>query len=367
MNDLDLIRTVLDDVPGVSQARLVAGRERLLATVSAGDAGDAAGVAGVADRVPRSRRRWRVVVPAGAALAAAAAAVTAFAVTGGGAVAPKSYPAAHGTQSGQSRPSVAQVNLAAKVLAIAARTVASEPATEPAAGQWIYWEFVSAWNGKFSGSPDNEWITFDGTESAYYGSPSDGAPVQLIIHHVPAGAMPSSSPGTGGLAAFDNNAEPLTAYNALAALPTSPAALLAAVDADIVASNQTIFGVMGTAGSTGQKEFAYLGQLLWNSYAAAPPSALAAVYRAIATIPGVTVRQGLIDAAGRSAVGVTDNNGKTELLLDPQTYQVVGINLWTPGPKGLKGPKGSKGSKGAAGTQSIAYLRIAEVSGPGQR
>jgi hypothetical protein len=31
MNDLDLMRTVLDDVPPVSQARLAAGRERLLA------------------------------------------------------------------------------------------------------------------------------------------------------------------------------------------------------------------------------------------------------------------------------------------------------------------------------------------------
>lgn len=94
-----------------------------------------------------------------------------------------------------------------------------------------------------------------------------------------------------------------------------------------MASNQTNFGVMGTASTTAQKEFAYLGQLLWNAYAAAPPSALSAVYQAIATIPGVTVNQGLRDAAGSPAVGITDDGGATEILLNPQTYQVVGINL----------------------------------------
>jgi hypothetical protein len=172
------------------------------------------------------------------------------------------------------------------------------------------------------------------------------------------------------LAAFDDNVVPLTAYNALASLPASPSAPLAAVDADIVASNQANFGVMGTASTTAQKKFAYLGQLLWNAYAAAPPSALAAVYQAIATIPGVTVNQGLKDAAGSPAVGITDDRGATEILLSPQTYQVVGINMTSAMPgkaQQVKRAAAEKAQLRGTYTSSIAYLRIAAVSRPGQR
>lgn len=356
MNDLDLVRTVLDDVPPASPARLAVGRARLVAATKPGG--------------PRRRpcapssRRWPVAWPACVATVAAAATVIAFAVTGGGA--PKPQETARAAQPARSAQS--ETSLTAKVLGIAAKTVASEPVTEPGPHQWFYYETFSTETGQ-PAEDDNEWITFDGTQSAYYGSPYAGAPVQLIVHHEPASAVPSSSPGASGLAAFDVNAVPLTAYNALASLSASPSELLAAVDADIVASNQTNFGVMGTASTTAQKEFAYLGQLLWNAYAAAPPSALSAVYQAIATIPGVTVNQGLRDAAGSPAVGITDDGGATEILLNPQTYQVVGINLtWVVPSKAQQVKKvGEKSQPPGTDTNSIAYLRIAEVSGPGQR
>jgi hypothetical protein len=38
--------------------------------------------------------------------------------------------------------------------------------------------------------------------------------------------------------------------------------------------------------NAGEAEFDYLAQLLWDAYAAAPPAALAHVYRAMAGIPG---------------------------------------------------------------------------------
>jgi hypothetical protein len=119
---------------------------------------------------------------------------------------------------------------------------------------------------------------------------------------------------------------------------------------------------MGSATTQPQREFAYLGVLLWNAYAAAPPSALAAVYQAMATLPGVTVRQGVPDAAGNADIAVSVNNDLTQLLLDPHTYQVAGISWRTAAPKGPGGKP-----KGPAGTSAIGYLRIAEVSGPGQR
>lgn len=354
MNDLDLVRNVLDDVPPASPVRLAAGRARLVAaTVPGGSHHSPAW--------PRSRRSWRWPVTrlagVAAVAAATAAAVVAFAVTGGGA-APVPRGTARPAQGAQP-----EARLAAMVLAAAARTVASVPVTEPGPHQWFYSETVSTQTGQ-PARRDSEWITFDGTESAYYGVPHAGAPIQLIVHHEPASAIPSSTRGTSGLAAFDGNAVPLTAYNALASLPASPSALLAAVGADIRASHQTYFGVMGTARTTAQKEFAYLGVLLWNAYAAAPPPGLSAVYQAIATIPGVRVTRGLRDAAGSPAVGITDDGGATEILLNPQTYQTVGISLTSVAPRTTKK---AAGRSGGTRTSSYAYLRIAEVSGPGQR
>jgi hypothetical protein len=342
MNDLDLVRTVLD-VPAPAPARMAAGRARLLAAASAGEG---------------SSRSRRFAWPAGiAAVTAAAAAAVALAVPGG------AVPA-----KPRVSPSVGHASLAAEVLTAAATAVAAQHVTEPAAKQWFYSQSISGQDGQ-PRRTDNEWITFDGKESAYYGAPYAGAPAQLIIHQSPAGGYPTSAPGTSALKAWDNNAEPITAYNALASLPASPSALLAAIDKEL-STGQAYFGVMGAAKTTSQREFNYLGALLWNAYAAAPPSALAAVYKAIATIPGVTVRQGLRDAARSPAVGISANGGATELLLNPRTYQVIGINLITKIPAGadkVKAAAAKQAGGGGTGAYSIAYVRIAEVSRPGQR
>jgi hypothetical protein len=289
----------------------------------------------------------------------AAATVIAVAVAGGGAAVPKPHQLARAARPARSSQSAA--SLTARVLATAAKTVASEPATEPGPHQWIYYRTVDATNGKITGY-DDEWITFDGIDTAYYGNPG-----QLVTHQVPGDGYPTPPSGTSALQAWDDTAVPLTAYRALASLPTSTSALLAAVDKELTATGETTFGITGQATTTSRKEFAWLGQLIWNAYAAAPPSALAAVYQAIATIPGVTVNQNLTDADGRPAIGITDDGGAVEILLSPQTYQPVGINLAGPSPK-VKAVKGKKGVV-PTGTevQSIAYLRIAEVGGPGQK
>jgi len=294
------------------------------------------------------------------AAAVAATAAIAIAVTSGGA-APR-HPAAAPRHAITARPHPAAASLAARVLATAARAVAAEPATEPGPHQWIYYRTVSAENGKITGH-DDEWITFDGIGTAYYGEPG-----QLVTHQVPGGSYPAIRPGTSPLAAFDDLAVPRTAYNALATLPASPAALLAAVDRELTATGQTNFGVTGQATTTSQKEFAWLGSLLWNAYAAAPPSGLAAVYQAIATIPGVTVNQDRTDADGRPAIGISRDGGATEILLSPRTYQPVGINVTGhAAAAAVQGTKGTTPAGTGTETDSIAYLRIAEVTGPGQK
>lgn len=325
MNDLDLVRTIRATVPAPAPARLAAGRGRLLAAAAR------------PRRLSRPGHPWRLVLPAGAVTAAAA--VASVAVLGGTATPSRPRPAPAAP--------TARADLAAQVLAVAARTVAAEPSARPRDHQWFYSRFVQTQTGQPTQSDEN-WVRFDGLEQAYY---QDG---QLIIHHEPS--------GSGG---------PLDSYEALAALPAGPAAILAA--AGQVVGTTPRSWENWSAGSIvaelaprtqGQAEFDYLAQLVWNATAAAPPAALAHVYQAMAELPGVTVAHGLADAVGRTGLGVSANGGVSWLLLDPRTYQVIGLNEKAVSPRPAQdGP----GPVTFAGTISMAWADVASVGGPGKR
>lgn len=323
MNDLDLVRTVRADVPSPTPARLAAGRNRILAAAA------------------RPRRYRRLALPAGAVTAAAVIAVAA--VLGGTAAPSRPRPApAHPGPA-----PAARVSLAAQILTVAARTLAAEPAARPGDRQWVYARFVQTQTGTPAQSDEN-WIRFDGREQAYY---LNG---QLLVQH--------ESSGSGG---------PLSSYRELAALPSAPAAILAAVR-QVVGTTPREWENWSSGSAVaelaprtaGEAEFDYLAQLVWDAYAAAPPAALAHVYQAMAGIPGVTVTRGLTNAVGRAGIGVSANGGVSWLLLDPQTYQVIGL-----GEKALS--RESVMVKGSpitfSGTISMAWADVAIVTAPGQR
>jgi hypothetical protein len=332
MNDLDLVRSMRADVPPPAPARLAAGRSRILAAAAAA----------------RRRRYWRLALPVGAVTAAAAVAVVA--VLGGTAT-----PSRPGSAATPSRPGGAgshpqpapRASLAAQILTVAARTVAAEPATRPGNRQWIYSRFVQTQTGT-PAQDDENWIRFDGREQAYY---LNG---QLIV-------VPESS-GSGG---------PLSSYRELAALPAAPSAIIA-VASQAVGTTQRQWENWSSGSvvselaprTAGEAEFDYLAQLLWDAYGAAPPAALAHVYQAMADIPGVTVTRGLTNAVGRAGIGVSANGGVSWLLLDPQTYQVIGL-----GEKALS--QESMMVKGSpitfSGTISMAWADVATVAAAGQR
>jgi hypothetical protein len=119
----------------------------------------------------------------------------------------------------------------------------------------------------------------------------------------------------------------------------------------------------------------------------APPAAEAAVFRAMAAIPGVTVQQGITDAVNEPAIGVSGDGGYDQLLLDPVSYQVIGLRQLSTGvdpnavapsakqlaqlPKALRqrilrqlktAPPWPR--KGAV-LLSMAYAQVSEVNGPG--
>jgi hypothetical protein len=315
MNDLGLVRDMRADFPSPTPAQLAAGRSRILAAPA------------------RPRRYWRLALPAGAVTAAAIAAAAIL----GGTAAP-SRPSPRPAPTGR-------VSLAAEILTVAARTVASEPSTRPGDRQWVYSRFVQTQTGQARQSDEN-WIRFDGLEQAYY---QNG---QLILH-------PETS-GSGG---------PLDSYRELAALPSAPSAILAAAR-EVVGTTQREWENWSSGSvvaelaprTIGDAEFDYLAQLAWDAYAAAPPAALARVYQAMAEIPGVTVERGLANAVGRAGIGVSANGGMSWLLLDPRTYQVIGVSERAISPKAMKGSPIT-----FSGTVSMAWASVAIVSGPGQR
>jgi hypothetical protein len=347
VTDLDLIRDIRAEVPAPAPARLAAGRTRLLRGISP--------AAPCTPSSPGRRFPARVLVPAGAVAAAAA-------IAGGAIVA--SGPGAAGPAGPAVQPPVVQLTVTARLLSAASATLAREPAVRPGMHQWIYSKFVEYDYGHGTQSDEN-WIRFDGRQSAYF---LDG---RLIVHTGPAIA---ARDGMTPLAAYNASATPLAAYNALASLPSNPKALLAAVGQQAAALGQnaaagSIVSVAGPA-SRGELEFDYLAQLLWNAAGIAPPAALAAVFRAMAAIPGVSSQHGIRNVSGQPAVGLSASGGQTQLLLDPSTYQVNGMRQLSTGqnlgPQVKGHPKGRWPAKGGVVT-SMAWAQVVLVAGPGRR
>jgi hypothetical protein len=373
MNDLDQLREFRAEIPYPERPRLSPGRSRLLS----------------AARRPQRRRftatrRTTLLLTATAAAAAVAlaAGLASYGLSTGNA------PAAH-PKALPSHPKAvpSQGVLAARVLRDASAAASRvPPKTTPSPGQWIYSKLVQYQYPQGTSSDEN-WITFDGTKSAYY--ESSGTPI--TVHTSP--TTPPADIKSNPLAAFNTDATPQTAYYALASLPTAPSQLLATLDKvaqSVGAANLTAGTPVASHApkNKSQLEFDYLSLLLWNAAGGvgAPPNAEAAAFRAMAAIPGVTIQQGITDAAGNAAIGVSDDGGYDQLLLDPVSYQVTGLRqlsngigpkMAAPSPQQLAGyPKAMQQQilrklKNPAGPpkgtviESLAYAQVSEVSGPG--
>jgi SAM-dependent methyltransferase len=53
--------------------------------------------------------------------------------------------------------------------------------------------------------------------------------------------------------------------------------------------------------------------------------------KAMAALPGITVQQGIKDTAGGQAIGVSDDGGYDQLLIDPVSCQMIGIRQLSTG------------------------------------
>ncbi|MFF3960801.1 CU044_5270 family protein [Streptomyces griseorubiginosus] len=107
------------------------------------------------------------------------------------------------------------------------------------------------------------------------------------------------------------------AYNALAGLPTDPAALLRKIyqESDAVRDPEV---------PRDQAAFVAIGDLLFESY---PPAEVgAALYKAAAKIPGVVAVDDAVDATGRHGVAIArESDGeRTEWIFDKKTLRFLG-------------------------------------------
>ncbi|MEU5426666.1 CU044_5270 family protein [Streptomyces olivoreticuli] len=256
---------------------------------------------------PRLRRTAWIALPVAATLVASAMAISQWGpgadahdgVRAGGATAePEVLRLEPGTTEGLPA-AVERISLAA----------AKQPALEPRADQFIYVESkVSFLRGENNNGKEKNWITPihqrqiwkspDGTKGFLY-EPGHG----LIDKK--GEDLDDGEHGTG---------DHRHSYNSLKALPTDPDALLKRLyqggkpgdhDADWMA-------------------FKEIGQLLQEQIA--PPSTSAALYKAAARIPGVTLVDRTVDAAGRPGIAIafTIGDSRKEWVFDKNTYDYLG-------------------------------------------
>ncbi|MER5941756.1 CU044_5270 family protein [Streptomyces sp. NPDC001928] len=106
-------------------------------------------------------------------------------------------------------------------------------------------------------------------------------------------------------------------YRNLSKLPT---------DADKMYAWLKKMGPKNSGQETSQAMFVLVGDLIRN--ALVPPEQGAAIFRAVARIPGVKVVENAVDAAGRRGVAITrddpDNPTRDEWIFDVETHEYLG-------------------------------------------
>jgi len=147
-------------------------------------------------------------------------------------------------------------------------------------------------------------------------------------------------------------------YAWCATLPTDPAALLKAVYADLAGS--------GVAASLGDQQAAFeqMGELLEST--TMPSRTQAALYRAVALIPGVTLIPDSVDAAGRHGLGIarTENTGmRVEWVFDRNTLAYLGQRQYL-----VRDTSGSQGPDAApkgtlVGTDAVLAWGVTDSAG----
>ncbi|MFI2778203.1 CU044_5270 family protein [Streptomyces sp. ALB3] len=183
---------------------------------------------------------------------------------------------------------------------------------------------------------DDQWIYTQGAVGQLLLKTGDDRAVE--VRREPASWTPYGS----GAAEKDKSDDDLSAretYRVANALPEDPAALLAKV-------RERYPSGPGAPESEAAQTFRGLNVLV-ESYPLAP-DALARIYRAMATVPGVEITDHLVeDAAGRQVIAVTREEEGThqrrEILLSPYDYSYAGMRFVVTEDHEMDLPAGTEG------------------------
>ncbi|MBV9092274.1 MAG: CU044_5270 family protein [Streptosporangiaceae bacterium] len=156
---------------------------------------------------------------------------------------------------------------------------------------------------------------------------SSGSPSRPNPGHCSAAIEPLGRPDSSYASPYAG----LGTYAALEKLPANPAALLDYIQkyyatgyAGQIAAQQAAGGPV-MVGSMAAWDFSWMRSTL-DFVAVLPPRLGAALFQALARIPGVYLIPHVTDYAGRPgmAVAMTSYGQRQELIFDPNTYQYLG-------------------------------------------
>lgn len=283
MNDLDTLRTLRSDVPPAGPDARARARAALLREA--------------AEEATR-RRRARVVGRTGGTrlfplvrLVSAAALVVGLALWF---VAVRGYPGE--PNLGHGGPQLPVRQDAAGVLRLAAEHALQQPDLTPKPGQFVFIESVGPGGGYYQHDRPvlrQVWLSVDGSKSG-------------LLREIPRSSsarFPDVDLGSSGKPAFMN-------------LPTTGTDMYRYIYDHLVDNGEP----------ENERAFVFVGDLIRERYIR--PESLAAVYKAAARIPGVTLERDVPDAVGRRGLAVTMKfrvgGNKKQLLFDPKTYVLLG-------------------------------------------
>lgn len=224
-----------------------------------------------------------------------------------------------------------------QILMQAAAAASALPALSATPSQFVYIRSVEV----FPALPVWErttyreaWLSADGTRTGQL-IMSQGTGAGMLSSTLPMlgcfhGVMPPSAPGGGGLDSKPTRCTAQPAY--LGSLPTTVQGML-----DYLRHRGP--GGAHQADPNGDvATFMAAGDLIGEAYA--PPQVLATLFKALATLGGITVQYGLKDAAGQSGIALVGSDGSERggLLFAPDTYAYLGEVSGPAGPNGTISP-----------------------------
>jgi hypothetical protein len=202
---------------------------------------------------------------------------------------------------------------AAELGALAAKAVRDVPGPYPKPGQWVYIKTLVAHDAGSRVEQEDESVRV---------VPFPASAPRAVEWWSKAG---KPGEGTSSVTNREGNAlvgPPLIQgvnYPDLPSLPTDPDKLLKA----IYDYQREYYGLGGA--EAWPATFTMIAEMLGNLLA--PPDLQAALFQAMAKIPGVTVVQDTVDAAGRRgmALALVDDQVRFEVILEKGTYRYLGL------------------------------------------